>query len=433
MYPLFESKWYGYLALTFLSIHTITMIPYHQVSQVSQGLFLLLSLPLLVLKRKTIFRDPMVIALGGVLIIQILSWANSYFNYPEFASSGPKLDRLAKLFSFVFIAYWLKGKVTNIYLLLTCYLVSIILAFLSYPNFLNDFIRGWNGARVDFGMKNAQYTSMFGGMGLLIGAFLIFHINRYKTYPQPYVRFGLSVLSLVACSFFFSLLVISQSRQAWTALSLALLILPLFAKVTFPQIKTKFVLSTYLVIGLALFSFSQMDIIQQRTSVESGTLSAILRGDFNNIPMSSIGIRVNSWIAALDWIKANPLIGADSNAISEVIAQSPKFIAAKITGFGHLHNYHLETLVAYGVLGLITLYFVYYWSIASTFKASKLNPDARPFTLLAMAFLVFWVVINCFETFSGRRYGVFTHNVLFGCCYTFYLTQSLRKKESTKE
>lgn len=367
--------------------------------------------------------------LGVMITVTILSWINSLIYYPELANSGPKIDRLAKLFPFIFMAYWLKGNTRYIYFLLSFYLLSIIIAFVLHPNFYNELVEGINGRRVNFGMKNAQYTSMFGGMGLITCLFALFHFMKYKIIENSIFKY-MSIITLILASLFFTILfIVSQSRQVWFALTVTTLLLPMLISLIYNTKVNKYIYLSYLVILSSIFFILQTDFVKKRSSDELETIETIIDGNFDEIPMTSIGIRINSWVEAYAWIKTNPIFGADENAISEVISRSPKFSKELKQKYQHLHNYHIETLVAYGLLGLLGLYAVYVWLLISLKKAQQFSPHAKPFLLFASVFLTYWFIVNCFETMSGRGFGVFTHNIMFACCYTFYLTMSINEKK----
>ncbi|SJL83549.1 O-Antigen ligase [Vibrio palustris] len=390
-------------------------------------LFLVLSIPMLWIERHTLRKDPVLWLLGALLLAQLASWLNSLHYFPNFALEMPNLDRLAKLFSFVLIAYWLRGSKQIIPWLLMAFSAGIIIAVLADPNFHSQWIRAMNGQRVDFAIKNAQFTSMFAGVGMLIHLFG-YHWIRQRF--SQYQRWGMLLLNTLMLGALTWLLIVSQSRQAWLGLAVALGLLPLFLAHVYQQCRGKKLVLFYVIILLCGAAFSQSSIIEKRLNQENSVMDTIAAGDWQHIPMSSVGIRFNSWIEASKWISAHPWLGSSSAAIEEVIAQSPKFSVSLKQRFGHLHNFHIETLVAYGVLGLLLVYTLYYWLLRSLFISMRHDADLKPYMVFAYTFLAFWLVINCFETFSSRTYGVYTHNIIFGCLYTFYFASRLQTQKS---
>ena len=426
---LFQSSKYRYFVLTSIYLFSLTSIPFENASNLFRAIFILCSLPILIIERKKIFKDPMLKLLGLALLIQVASWLNSLVYLPDIANSGPKIDRLAKLFSFVFIAYWLKGSLRNVYLLWGTLAAGFILGCFVHVDFFTEVARAMNGERVDFAIKNAQFTSMFSGISLLISVFILSQLLLKK---KPFegtstqIRILMSTTLILAFIFFAFITIVSQSRQVWLALAFTIAITPIFYTLVFPNSNRKRIAMSYLLLVITFIALSQSKIIQQRVLFDTSTLQRIISGDLDNIPMTSIGIRVNSWIAATDWIKRHPLIGSDSEAIAQVIQQSDKF-TGHLKNFGHLHNYHIETLVAYGFLGLLLIYTLYYWLVRSLFITKKQQSELNNITLFSLMFVTFWACINFFETFNGRSFGVYTHNIMFAGFYTFYLTSSLKK------
>ena len=416
--------------LVLLCVIAFVSVGFESIGRNLFTLFMIFSAPLLITERKTLMRDPMVKLLGLVLIAQILSWANALYTHPEFAKDIPTLDRLAKLFSFVFIAYWLKGSTRRVLTLLGTFVLGIYVALFFAPDFHQDMLRALSGIRADFDIKNAQFTSMFAGVGMIVCGF-----NYYwgeTSDLKKLHKIVLLILNTFALSGLTWLLVVSQSRQAWLALTVALVVLPIFLSFHSQRCRGKVLVGLYLTIALLIGLFCTSSIVEKRVDTENSVISTIISGDWQHIPMTSIGIRVNSWIEASHWIGEHPILGNSASAIKQVIQQSDKFPPELKAEFGHLHNFHIETLVSYGIVGLLLIYTMYYWLIRSLFIVQRERPELTSFTVFAMMFMAFWLVVNFFETFSSRTFGVYTHNIIFGCLYTFYLASSLKKNHQAE-
>lgn len=426
---LVKSKGYSYLALFSLYSYTLTVIPFESLSKIFHIFLVLISLPILISERKSIFKDPMVILLGAALIVQVLSWVNSALYYPEFSNEIPKLDRLGRLFLFIFIAYWLKGSIKYTYITLSCFIISIVFGFIFHSDsFINELLMSFQGVRVDFSIKNAQFTSMFSGVGLIVSVFLVHHSIKSNLKKE------LKTLSIILfscfCLFFLTTTLITQSRQVWLALAILIFLAPVLIKKITHGLQTKNITVFYILVAILSAAIINIDLVRNRIVSESETVNTIVQNGLDDIPMTSIGIRINSWIEASKWVAYNPIVGAGSEAIPQVMIRSEKFQTETlpIPLPHHLHNYHIETLVAYGLLGVLTLYAIYGWLIMSLLRIKNDVPEALQFILLAASFCCFWLIINLFESFNSRTYGVFTHNIILGCCYTFYLTHALQSK-----
>ncbi|WP_086774368.1 O-antigen ligase family protein [Vibrio coralliirubri] len=423
---IFSSKNFEKTCLFFVYLYSLTVVPFEHIGEVSRNILIILSLPIIFIHHKRLLKDPMVILLGLAIAAQTLSWVNSIIYLPDFANQAPKIDRLAKLFTFIFIAYWLKGKEKRTYILWSLFTVGFIIGCIVHSDFTNEITKALSGRRVDFSIKNAQFTSMFASTCLLILVFLLSRTKKLKTNITRVLSIS-TILLAIAFSIF--VIIASQSRQAWLTLMICMLTLPLLHIIVYKSTNKKAVISIYLVLVMGIIALSQIDFIKKRALKEQNTWYSIFSGNVDHIPMSSIGIRMNSWLEASQWIKERPILGNGPEAIGLVIQQSEKF-QGRLKGFGHLHNYHIEVLVSYGLLGLLIIYAMYYWLAKSLLIRQQFDSNIRSFSLFSLVFITFWGCINFFETFNGRTYGVFTHNIIFAGLYTFHLTASITKPKN---
>ncbi|MDD2790475.1 MAG: O-antigen ligase family protein [Sulfurimonas sp.] len=425
----FEHKYYSSFMLFFIFCYAFFNIKFHRLGDVFLGLMLIGSLPIFVVYKDKIFKDPIIITLILILITQILSWINSIIFAPEFAADIPTLDRLGKLFVFFFIAYWLQGKLKNIIFLWLFFIFGFIFTIFMNVDIKTLFEFGMNQQRADFLIKNAQFDSMFAGTSLLISLSLFYITIKLSRFSKE-LKFLLLVGIFILILLFAYLVLITQSRQVWLGLVSVAIVGPIAYALIYKSKNLKFLAISYLTIFGMLFLLGTSTIVKERFFAEQSTVYALLDNN-ETIEMSSIGIRVNSWIDAAEWIKRHPILGLDSEAISEVISQSKRFDDATKKEFGHLHNFFIETLVAYGLVGLILIIALYYFIIKSTQTSSLPEHQKNYYLLASICFLTYWLVINNFETFNSRLLGVFTHNIIFASFYTFYITHYLRDK--TKE
>jgi len=429
---IFEHRYYGYAMLASVFCYSLFFLSNDALTRTSQVLLFAGSLPIFIYHRKSVFSDPMFKLLIAAIFLQCLSWAYSSVYLPEFADSGPKIDRLAKLFSFFFIAYWLKGKVENVYFLWGALAAGVILGCFTQADFVSETILALTGKRVDYGLKNAQFATMLAGVSLLIAVFFayqcVMRARPFKTFSNS--KWLLSLTAIFSSIVFFTFIAMAtQSRQVWLALAVVSVLLPiLFAAVNQTVSKKKIFVSysLLLLIGLGL---TQSSLFQKIVNRESSTVEMVLSGNISDLPMDNTGLRIHSWFEAITWIKQSPIIGNDNTAIGEVIRQSDKFSDEIKELIGHLHNYHIETLVAYGILGLVLVYSLYGWLIRSLYLQRKINPELTPFLLFSLIFATYWFIVNSFETFNGRSMGVYVHNIMFAGFYTFYLTHSFNQQD----
>ncbi|GIA51229.1 O-antigen ligase [Vibrio cholerae] len=403
----FTVQQYDRFMFTMCLLYSLSAIPLLPINDLFKNIVLIGSLPILlrcIIKKEgdlSIF-----LLLLAAIIIQVLSWYNSLQAIPEHAYSSPRIKTLSALFFFVLISFWVRGKKTRVLWLYASLIIGFIFTALYQQVLHNSLALGLSGQRIDLNMHNAQYTSMLSvvviGLTLYITANLPHRVNKV-------VKYALSTSAIV---FALYVLVISQSRQVWLALLAVLALSPLLF---YRSVNLKRALVVYLCLTLASATLFNVSFVKERVFDESGVISQIADGKWDNIPMTSVGIRVNSWLEASKWIARSPIIGSDRPSVSMVIRTSEKFRAQPWTlGFGHLHNFYMETLVSYGVVGLIFIILLY----RAIFKNVWQGEDYRKNVLL-LAFLIFWAIVNCFESYNTKNLGLYAHAIVLAGLFSY--------------
>lgn len=404
---------------------------YRELGDVFETLFLLASIVTLYTERKFIFKDKILIALILSLFLQILSWLNSLIEIPNFAQPKPDMSPLFTFFLFFFIAYWLKGKLLNVYIFLGAYCIGFILLLIVSSDFLKEIQNGLIGHRVDFNVTNAQHPAMMGGVSLIINLFYLCKISlkiyQKKCSLSKYA--GLLAILLPSICFFSLIVMITQTRQVWIALALSTIITTLFYYCVYlNKYKKRIFVLGFATFALLFFAVSSSQIIKHRIGSESQVYKTIFHGDLLKIPYSSIGIRIHLWNESIDWIKANPIVGLGAKSVELVITESidlPNNITNK---FRHLHNSHIETLIFYGALGLILLYWTYFY-VFSTINLQDNKEGTIEIKLLAIFLISYWLIVNIFESYFYERSGQLVNTIILASLYTFHLTNSLHERK----
>lgn len=411
----------------FLFGYALCAIAFPDVGDVFRAGFLLLSLPLLYTHWPQLKKDPIMWAFFGVIIVQCLSWANSLIQIPDIANGYPHVDRLAKLFLLVPIGIALQGRKDSVLVLAGCFVLGAFIACYTQSDFANQIQQALNMRRVDFGLKNAQYTSMLGGVIFIFSGLGFYLVNSNRWTIRLF--FALSAILGLAIT------LVSQSRQVWLALALVIALAPmLLVFVGLIEGKKKLILG-YAVVFLALFSVSQSEYIQNRALKESSVISSVVQGNLDNIPMTSVGIRLNSWLAAWDVFKDAPIVGLGENGIGYVISSSEKLSALKASAptfrnLSHLHSSHIEALVAYGLAGFALILFTYIYISKCCFDSRTDSNLNRVIAFFCLSFFIYWFTINAFETFNSRSLGVFAFVIVSGCFYSLANTPNNTERES---
>lgn len=427
-----NSKSFSNFMLLCLTGYAVLKYASRSYGDVFQSFLVFGSLLAIYVERKYIFKDKMLICLLLAVMIQILSWVNAIVQIPQLAQPTPNLGSLGNLFFFIFIAYWLKGKKQSVYLLWLSMLIGFILSFyLHSDNFIQELITGLNGKRINFNVNNAQHPALWSGIAiLLLGYFIIKHVTLSIQSINLKKNISLSI-GLICLSLFFTfVLFATQTRQVFLGLIISIILGPL-TYTFFQKNKPSLKLATYLLlIFVTLFlAASNISSLENRTSNESNTYTALLSGNIEQVPYNSSGIRIHIWYEAMNWIKERPILGSDQDVRDDVIFLSTKIPDIIKKRINHLHNSFIETTLSYGIIGLTLILFTFYWLLHST---KKLTPPGQfnEIRLIALLFLIYWFVVNNFESYLFSTTGLLVHNIMFGSIYTFYLTKQLKNKDN---
>lgn len=358
----------------------------------------------------------------AAIAVQVLSWTLGYFSHPQWISAIPEVDRLAKLFIFIAVAWWLGGSTHNTLLVWGLAVVGYLIATYIYGGGWQEWWRGLQGQRVGFGIRNNQHASMLFGV-VLVG--VVAFAPRWIGWPRVAtwrLVSWLAVLLLCAVG-----VVIGQTRAVWLALALAL---PLMGAMWLVwQVRhvglarlrrTLLIAAGAGLVALTALLAAFQDTLSERLTAESQVIGEVLEGNLENVPYSSIGIRINTWVAAAEWIGERPLVGWGGQGRSLVIDETPWLPEFVKKNYGHLHNFFIETWVAYGLLGLAVMGALVIWVGRATWLAWRGGAMPNDMALFACSFFVYWVIVNQFESYLSFSTGVIVNNLIVGGLVTHY-------------
>jgi O-antigen ligase len=160
--------------------------------------------------------------------------------------------------------------------------------------------------------------------------------------------------------------------------------------------------------------------VYDRFVAESAAIHTLLSGNLDELPFSSIGVRIHSWAQSLNWIAERPVTGWGLNARSDVIQLGGRFPKHLKARFGHLHNSYLEILLGTGAVGFIFLCLL--WGVQLRRIKLAANKELYAFALYGSAF---FMVVNMFESFVFYWSGPFAMSLFMAGGYSQYLVRSL--------
>lgn len=396
---------------------------YRELGDIFQTILILGSLLHIYKYRGFFIKDKMVICLLISIILTISSWLASKYYIPELAKETPKLSVLSKLFFFIIIAYWLKGIINRVYIFLSCYLIGLILLFISHStdSFISETILGLHGKRIDYGVVNANHPAVLSGIACIICIFYSIKTIYFAPKTKYLLTLPILLISITFLAYFSFVVLATQSRQVWLAIPTSFFASSLaycLIKKTSKSTTVKIILSTAMIITTVLYLTTKVQYVENRSDKEKNVISVILSGDIENLPYTSIGIRVHFWLEAKNWIEKNPFFGYGEEARGLVISQSKSLPNYIKSNFSHLHNSYIELLVQYGLFSLILFIYIYLSLVNGALK----NEKTGEVFYLSLLFFIFWAITNNFESYTLQKTGEIISNIFFAIFYTFTLS-----------
>lgn len=374
---------------------------------------------------------------GSLLLIAFLSlefiWHALSLPEAVFANRFP--TKYINFFCFfLVIAY---GAVTwrrfNPFLILVGAAVGLLIFLILYSP-LDEWRLSWQGTRVGFGFRNAQHAGIFFGTGLLATSFFGYRIlktcsgfARLLGALAVFAFAGLMIYGIIA----------TQVRAVWIALILAFLAggtaylftTPISSLLAwFRDVKHMGVIVLLIASAIALGSaLGIQQRIQQRIGQESISIQTVQgAASLDGEVSTSSSIRVALWAASLRWIDERPLLGWGRLSPERLIRSDSRFDSKFKQQFGHLHNSPLELLVSVGAIGLFSIGVLIMMLAIKILKARRIGTMPKDVFVFAWAFLVFWAIVNCFESYINYSSGFYLNSVVAGFLYAFYLQNTLR-------
>ena len=365
-------------------------------------------------------KQPMMIFWALAIASPFVFFGINYLLDAESAVKYAEFEKLPRIYLFIPIAWWLGGNNRTIAIFLSTALVGFFFACLQDPDLAITITTAISGHRVDFGIHNWEYAAMFFSLGLIGSLSYLYNLLIKKSILH---KVGNTTLLLIAAGLCTFGILATQTRAAFLGLFTAFILGILIASshlisTRAIQTKKKYQRLSYLIISVITISylgFAIKENLTKRFKNESSTIMVILEGDWQNIPYSNIGLRLNTWIQAFEWIAQKPIIGYGGKVRTDIIQLSTKHPEWVKTVVGHFHNSYIEITLGYGILGLVLAFapamFIFKYCIQTV----------RPVRLFSIFGLVLFLVMNMFESYLFFWAGPFTFSLIIGPIFSMEL------------
>ncbi|MDT8878300.1 O-antigen ligase family protein [Halomonas saccharevitans] len=341
--------------------------------------------------------------------------------FPAFSDLQLKAARhMTKLFLCIAVAWWLRGVVKAAKYLLLVFLAGIVVSLLMNSS-VEEWMAGLSGSRVDFGYTNAQHTAFFLGLLLIVGVGWLYRcLCCERSKVEWGAAFTLTLLGLVG-------VVVTQTRAVLLALTLILLgllvvkLVNLLRQGALSWFRPRLLLPLFVLVGaFVLIVNSIVPTIENRLSDENevNVVQSILDGKLDDVPYSSIGNRVHSWVYGWERVQERPLTGWGARSRTPLMDEGP-FPEWVKRVYGHFHNSYLEILLAYGFLGMLILGLLTSMILKGTLVL--FDRVQRYWGVGLLTTWVFFFIINLFESYLIFNSGMYFFIIVGGVGVSFYL------------
>jgi O-antigen ligase len=409
--PIEQPRWLNVIGLMLVLMYGLIKLPLYQSSKHLDTVMLMAGLVCILIYGAHRVRNtlPMWSILAAV-VATLATWAAGQITHPELIKSTPKIEHLANHFLFVVFAFWLMGSVQKTLVFWTCAIASVVIAPWWLGGGWNELALGWTGARINLGIHNAQHTSVVMGSALIGWVVFAKRIVMGDSHRALRTLVWLGVLAVLAFGF-----IASQTRAAYLGMALlvAVLLIGLIQRGinAGQRLRYGIAVAAILLIGSAAILLGQ-DKLKERFSESAPAASKFIQGDWDAIPPTSLGIRIHSWRAGMEWVAEHPVFGLGRNGGVIVMKNTEWLQVHTGGGFGHMHNSAIEFLVRYGLFGLGIYLFLMAWTTKEAHRAWKRGVMPTDFYVFFWLFFVFYVFVNMFESFMFYTTGILPFTVV---------------------
>lgn len=393
-------------------------------------------------QRQEIRKNAIVIYCLSFSVILYIEYIWHHLTIPDLLFGGRPPSNYAHFFSFFpVISYgtiiW--KRIDPFYLLVGALLGFVI--FLLWHTPFAHWALAFKGERVDFGFRNAEHAGIFFGTALLCILFFGFRVSRLRSFPLKLLALGTIVFFAILMLFG---VIAAQTRAVWLGLLGGLLTASVLALMTGglqPVLmglrRPIRAIPLFLAAVAAVVLFDALD-VPERIAVrlaqeEIGVETIREAGRFDErAQLSSSGARIAMWRAARDWVAERPVLGWGVFSAKKLIDADERFTPEFKDLFGHLHNSYIEALVATGIVGLVGMLAIVGLIGRSVYVAWREGAMPRDVFLFSWAFIVFWGIVNFFESYINYKTGFYLNSVMFGFMYAFYLQRPTAPLRATR-
>lgn len=320
----------------------------------------------------------------------------------------------AILFYFVFSK--VKVDVSRVHFVFACSALTVsfvvIFQFLSMYIF-DQYVLTYDRWHAEYWLRpsGAVHPMRFSAIALILLSFLC--VGYYLKVSR-----GCNLLTVFAILALTVVIVLSKTRGTWLAFVVIIFMLSVrYMFVARLSLRSLCIAAGLVVIGLGVLSTPH---VEERVELAFSDVNRYLEGD----RQSSIGARLDMYLAAVKIIKTNPIWGTGLDSYKEqalAIKQATPGMSGDVGRWRNPHNEFLQQWVEKGVLGIFSYTAILFGVAVVFWRLFKVGGrEVRYFSSCALFLLAVYFLV-------GQSVALFEHRVfnLFYCVFImFFLAQA---------
>lgn len=312
-------------------------------------LFVSGAIGLFILIRDKGVNNPIIWFLLVGVAIQAVSWIGMKIDclYPEM--SGPRIYRLTRPVLVLALLIYLvgnKGRGSTFFL---CMNLGLLYTLFLKNGAMQQWDVAFDGGRANWGLRSIADISIFSAIALL---YLLFVYVPASLEASIYRRF----LGFLLITLHFILIALGQMRGIWLALLVSIILCIAFLifsgyKSTFKKYNIFFLIGLVAIVLVLVFT-NIGNTIKNRVLDENNVIERVIYGEWDDLPLTSVGLRINMWRDGIGYIKERPILGWHYPDLRKIKISESKYSHVRYpVEFTHFHNGYIDILFLYGLLG----------------------------------------------------------------------------------
>ena len=249
--------------------------------------------------------------------------------------------------------------------------------------------------------------------GTILLGWIVWRDKIIEALPQGCWR---HVIWLVVLMVILEALVLTNSRGGWVATAAGVMALGVGKLFTEGKasIRTHWRMSASIIAVILVMGGLNLTGISNRVTNETAAYETIAAGELDEIPYSSVGLRIYMWRHAIDMWQQKPWLGWGAGSSAWAMDQATD---KNIHPFPHFHSGYLDVLVQFGIVGILLFTATIILILISLWRIYQQKDNYAGFFWFLLGGFVLAAVWNltnvAFQHHGFRFYSLFMMGLLY--------------------